>query len=622
MADGEIIIKTKLDKSGVEKGLDELKDKAESKASGIGTAFKKLGGGVVTGLKAVGAAATTAVGAGVAAITSLTKSALDAAGELEQNIGGSEAVFGNFANRMQNTAAEAYKNMGLSQSEFLANANKMGSLLKGSGFGVYEAANIASDVMQRAADVASIMGLDVSAAMEAVTGAAKGNFTMMDNLGVAINDTTLKIYAEEKGLGELKTTQDKVSAAMQMFMEKTADYAGNYAKENATLAGSMTTLKAAWDNFLSGAGDVGQLIDSLSGVTEVISSNIMEIVPRLASALPEAIAQISPMIGPLVQQLLPPLVTAATGLISSLIPQLPGILQSVSAVIPTIVDAIFTAAPQLLTAAIEIIAQLGTGLGQALPTLIPQVVDIVIQLVNTLIGNAGLLIDAALALIVGLVDGIVNALPMIVEQGPVIISKLVEAIISHLPDILVAALKIILALADGLITNLPKLVLQIPRLIKSIVDGFAAGIKDFMNIGTQWVEGIKTGLENRWNNLVSKVKTLGADLLNEVKSLFGIASPSKKFKWIGEMCVAGLDEPLAEYNPYETVEKSFKASAPTLQASFAGGYSGFTMEYDTLGSQVANAMKGLGVYMDGRTVGSVIAGPVNDALGRITARRT
>ena len=39
--------------------------------------------------------------------------------------------------------------------------------------------------MQRAADVASIMGISVDDAMTAISGAAKGNFTMMDNLGVA-----------------------------------------------------------------------------------------------------------------------------------------------------------------------------------------------------------------------------------------------------------------------------------------------------------------------------------------------------------------------------------------------------------------------------------------------------
>ncbi|MDE8718620.1 hypothetical protein PZH37_16630, partial [[Eubacterium] siraeum] len=68
-------------------------------------------------------------------------------------------------------------------------------------------------------DVASIMGISVDSAMEAVAGMAKGNFTMMDNLGVAINDTNLQIYAQEKVLGKLSTTQQKVNSAMQMFLD-------------------------------------------------------------------------------------------------------------------------------------------------------------------------------------------------------------------------------------------------------------------------------------------------------------------------------------------------------------------------------------------------------------------
>jgi hypothetical protein len=38
---------------------------------------------------------------------------------------------------------------------------------------------MSTEAMQRAADVASIMGIDTSAAMEAIAGAAKGNFTMI-----------------------------------------------------------------------------------------------------------------------------------------------------------------------------------------------------------------------------------------------------------------------------------------------------------------------------------------------------------------------------------------------------------------------------------------------------------
>lgn len=81
----------------------------------------------------------------------------------------------------------------------------------------------------------------------------------MDNLGVAMNDTTLEAYRLDKGIGKAvsaMTTAEKVGLAMDMFMENTAYAAGNYAKENETAAGSLQTLKAAWSNFLGGVDGV------------------------------------------------------------------------------------------------------------------------------------------------------------------------------------------------------------------------------------------------------------------------------------------------------------------------------------------------------------------------------
>jgi hypothetical protein len=107
--------------------------------------------------------------------------------------------------------------------------------MKGSGLDTKKAMELSSQAMQRAADVASIMGISTKDAMTAISGAAKGNFTMMDNLGVSMNATSLSAYALEKGLKKTYAQMsqgEKVELAMQMFMEKTADYAGNYAKEN------------------------------------------------------------------------------------------------------------------------------------------------------------------------------------------------------------------------------------------------------------------------------------------------------------------------------------------------------------------------------------------------------
>ena len=244
--------------------LDDLEEQSRRSTDDIGNFFTNLG----HKLAALG-------------IGKIIGDSIMSGGELEQNLGGVEVVFQQHAESMKNTAKTAFKDMGLSESGYLAAANKMGALLKGSGFDTGYASAMSQQVMQRASDVASIMGVDVKDAMEAVTGAAKGNFTMMDNLGVAINDTTLQIYAQEKGLGKLETTQQKVSAAMQMFLEKTEYAAGNYARENDTFSGSLTTTKAQLENMTADLGT--QLLPTATTLVTMARDGLELITPLVVS---------------------------------------------------------------------------------------------------------------------------------------------------------------------------------------------------------------------------------------------------------------------------------------------------------------------------------------------------
>jgi hypothetical protein len=171
----------------------ELREAGKA-AKDSGGRFEKLGGV----LKAVGATlGSFALAAGAAAVK-LAKEVIQSFGELEQNLGGSEAVFGEYAASIQRTGEEAYRNMGVSQSQYLATANKMGALLQGSGMEQARSLEITEKAMQRAADMASVMGVDMQVALDAVTGAAKGNNTMMDNLGVAMSATSVSAYAASK----------------------------------------------------------------------------------------------------------------------------------------------------------------------------------------------------------------------------------------------------------------------------------------------------------------------------------------------------------------------------------------------------------------------------------------
>lgn len=431
---------------------DGLND-AESKGKKFGTSFGTIAGNVGKGFVKLGGITAKALAAGTAAFAGLAAKALNLSGELEQNLGGAEAVFGRFADSIKTKGETAFKDMGLSMSEFLATANKMGALFQGSGFGIEESADLATSAMQRAADVASIMGIDVGTAMEAVAGAAKGNFTMMDNLGVAINETTLANYALEKGIRKSTTsmtTQEKVALAMELFMEKSAYAAGNYAKENDTLAGSLTTAKAAMENFLTGAGNVDDFVDSVVNLGGIVAENLTQLVPRLTAGVAEVIQQLIPALPPLIQALLPAIIEGGSTLITGLLDAMPSIMTALGDVIPMAATAILTMLPELLATGVSMLAEIISGISGALPTLIPAAVEAVTSLVTALIDNAPKLLEAAVELITKLATSIIESLPVLVAKAPELISALGDAIIAAIPTLVTAGGEIIKTIGEGL----------------------------------------------------------------------------------------------------------------------------------------------------------------------------
>lgn len=251
----------------------------------FGGAGEKAGekGGKLAGASFVGKIGKALAAAGaVKVVTDFFKGAINKGAELQQNIGGTEAVFGKAATDITSRARQAYKNMGLSASDYMATANKMGALFQGSGMKQVESMQLTTKAMQRAADVASVMGLDTSAAMEAIAGAAKGNFTMMDNLGVAMNATTLQAYALEKGINfdwNTASQAEKSRLAMEMFFDRTSQYADNFARESEeTISGSLGMLKSSWSDFLANlalGGDVRGTFRNVFKSVLTVGKNIL-----------------------------------------------------------------------------------------------------------------------------------------------------------------------------------------------------------------------------------------------------------------------------------------------------------------------------------------------------------
>src|SRR5690606_18714621 len=84
--------------------------------------FQKAIGGLGNIAKTGGKVIAAGIGIGVAGLTALTGKALMAGAELEQQLGGAEAVFGEYAQGIKDAAQTAYFEAGLSQTEFLQGA--------------------------------------------------------------------------------------------------------------------------------------------------------------------------------------------------------------------------------------------------------------------------------------------------------------------------------------------------------------------------------------------------------------------------------------------------------------------------------------------------------------------
>ncbi len=549
-ADGKVVIETTLDKKGFEQGLDKIK--------GIASA----------GFTAVAAS----VGVAATAITGLVSKSVKAAGELEQQIGGTEAVFGDLADVVQNKAAKAFENMGVSANDFMATANKMGALMQGSGIDIETSMDLSTQAMQRAADVASIMGIDLQSAMDSIAGAAKGNFTMMDNLGVAMNATTIEAYALSKGIEESYVNMDnatKIGLAMEMFLEKTAYAAGNYAKENETFAGSFNTLKASFENFLSGAGDIDSVIDSVINFGEILVRSIGEMAPKMIEGIIK--------------------------LVNEIVPQLPAILE------------------RLLPVVIQGAVDLVNGLAEALPTLIPVLMDGIVNafvsIVDILPDILKALIDASILIVNSLADKLPDLIPKIVDA----ILEIIPILIDNLPLFLEAGAKLIIGLMQGLLNSVPKLLSQIPNIISSIYNYFQQMPQRMLSIGGDLIRGLWNGIQNVKQWLFDKISGFASGVTDKIKKLFGIHSPSTVFRdEVGSMLALGVGEGFEDEidNVYRGMQHAIDFEQSKLQASVETG-----KVFNTLQNTTPVAINlDASVEMDGQKVGQLVTPSVTRTI--------
>lgn len=651
-----------------------VKDEA---SENVETLSGKLKNGLATAAKIGGAA----VGAAATGIAKLTKESIDGYAEYEQLVGGVETLFKDNANKVAIHANWAFQTVGLSANEYMKTVTGFSAALLASLGNDTEAAAEKADVaVTDMADNANKMGSSMESIQNAYQGFAKQNYTMLDNLKLGYGGTKeemerllenatklsgveydISSYADivdaihviQGEMGISGRTAEEAAAIYERTGRQVSEQLGTTAKEaDSTIQGSMASLKAAWENmvtgFISGEDwDPGIMVENVIATLETAAKNVA---PRISQALKGMSDFISSAAGTII----PMAITTITD-------NLPALMQAAVSLVSALVQGIIDNLPAITQAALNIIVFLVDGLTENLPTLIDTIVQITITIAQMLTSPDFLtkLIDAAILLIVTLAQGLIDAIPQLIAAIPLIIGNLIAAIVAELPSIIAMGIDLLFALIDGIIQCIPELVAAIPTLIIAFINGLVNNLDkiilagpqiiislitgligaipeliasvprvimaivdtirnyDWASIGKNIVEGLKNGIANMWSNIKNWFKDKVNGLVGGIKDALGIHSPSKVFAGIGENMALGLGQGWEDEIDSVTgeVTKTLDFNAGITAAPSETGSDAIVMLLAKYLPLLANMQI---VLSDGTLVGA-LAPELNAELARINA---
>lgn len=130
----------------------------------------------------------------------------------------------------------------------------------------------------------------------------------------------------------------------------------------------------------------------------------------------------------------------------------------------------------------------------------------------------------------------VNVIPVV----KTILTNIGQALADNGPEMLASGVVMLGNLALGIVKSIPDVVSKIPDVVKAIVKEFKARGPEILQIGKDIVTGIYNGINSMVRWLEEKIGDFVGGIVDNVKGVLGIHSPSRVFAGIGENMALGL----------------------------------------------------------------------------------
>lgn len=380
----------------------------------------------------------------------------------------------------------------------------------------------------------------------------------------------------------------------------------------------------------------------LTALVQGIAENIDQITASATTVLENLVLSLTENLPLLIQGAIDIII----GLGNFLAENAPMLIDAATQLITALVGLIGENLDPIIECAVAILMAICNGLIENLPELVTAAVDLINYLVIALVENAPLLLDSAAQLIAQLAMGLIECLPSLAEQIPMLVLAIVDAIIANAPQLLSAAAQIIaqlvlglaaagmqliqsggelvMKLIDGLWERFGSLEGDIRLIVTKIVEAVSDFVSDFISVGGDLMQGLINGIKAKIEAGVKAIKEAVGKIVDAAKGLLGIESPSKVFKYIGQMTDEGLAVGVNDYAdiPLKAVRKlttdvigTAKINIPDMHALETG----LNFVHDAQSTiTVQNVMSGT-LEVDGYTLANIVLRNLDDA-GAFTLR--
>lgn len=254
-ADGSVIIDTRLDTTGVQKGVSAIKQSF----NGLGSAVKKIGL-LIGGAFAVGK------------LVQFGKECVELGSDLAEVQNVVDVTFTTMSDKVNEFAKNAMTSAGLSETMAKRYVGTFGAMSKSFGFSEAQAYDMSTALTQLTGDVASFYNISQDLAYIKLKSVFTGETETLKDLGVVMTQSALDQYALANGYGKTTsamTEQEKVALRLDFVQKQLSAASGDFIRTSDSWANQVRVMQLQLQSLKA---TVGQgLINIFTPVLKVIN---------------------------------------------------------------------------------------------------------------------------------------------------------------------------------------------------------------------------------------------------------------------------------------------------------------------------------------------------------------